>query len=132
MKYEQDIKNYFDQHWFEMMKDIARICSINSERMESKEGMPFGEGPYQALMEFGAMAEEKGFAMKTYGNAVGSVDLSEAPRQLDMLAHLDVVPAGEGWTVTEPFNVIMKDGKIMKEFERSENLSESSLIKEMV
>ena len=31
MKYEQDIKNYFDQHWFEMMKDIARICSINSE-----------------------------------------------------------------------------------------------------
>ena len=112
MKYEQDIKNYFDQHWFEMMKDIARICSINSERMESKEGMPFGEGPYQALMEFGAMAEEKGFAMKTYGNAVGSVDLSEAPRQLDMLAHLDVVPAGEGWTVTEPFNVIMKDGKI--------------------
>ena len=52
MKYEQDIKNYFDQHWFEMMKDIARICSINSERMESKEGMPFGEGPYQALMEF--------------------------------------------------------------------------------
>ena len=28
--------------------------------------------------------------------------------------------------------LIMKDGKIMKEFERSENLSESSLIKEMV
>ena len=112
MKYEQEIKQYFDQHWFEMMQDIARICSINSEKMPTKEGMPFGEGPYKALCEFGKIAEEKGFSMKTYGNAVGAVDLSKAERQLDILAHLDVVPAGEGWTVTEPFNVIMKDGKI--------------------
>ncbi|MBO4888167.1 MAG: Sapep family Mn(2+)-dependent dipeptidase [Firmicutes bacterium] len=112
MKYEQEIKAYFDQHWFEVMRDVARICSINSEKMPTKEGMPFGEGPYQALCEFGKMAEEKGFSMKTYGNAVGSVDLSDAPRQIDILAHLDVVPAGEGWTVTQPFDVIMKDGKI--------------------
>ena len=112
MKYEQEIKTYFDQHWFEMMRDIARICSINSEKMPAKERMPFGEGPYQALCEFGKMAEEKGFSMKTYGNAVGSVDLSDAPRQIDILAHLDVVPAGEGWSVTGPFDVIMKDGKI--------------------
>ncbi|MBQ1367700.1 MAG: peptidase M20, partial [Firmicutes bacterium] len=98
MKYKQEIQKYFDQHWFDMMQDVARICNINSEKMPPKEGMPFGEGPYQALCEFGEIAKEKGFSMKTYGNAVGSIDLSDAPRQLDILAHLDIVPAGEGWT----------------------------------
>ena len=29
-----------------------------------------------------------------------------------MLGHTDVVPAGEGWTVTEPFTVIEKDGRL--------------------
>src|SRR5699024_10557105 len=32
--------------------------------------------------------------------------------QLDILAHLDVVPAGEGWTVTEPFEPVEKDGRL--------------------
>ena len=32
--------------------------------------------------------------------------------QLDILAHLDVVPAGDGWTVTKPFEPVVKDGKI--------------------
>ena len=29
-----------------------------------------------------------------------------------MLGHTDVVPAGEGWTVTEPFKIIEKDGRL--------------------
>lgn len=31
---------------------------------------------------------------------------------MDVLAHLDIVPAGDGWTVTEPFVPVVKDGKI--------------------
>ncbi|MCD6558536.1 MAG: M20/M25/M40 family metallo-hydrolase, partial [Palaeococcus sp.] len=35
----------------------------------------------------------------------------DSPR-LWILTHLDVVPPGEGWTVTEPFKPVVKDGKI--------------------
>ena len=35
----------------------------------------------------------------------------ESPRMW-ILAHLDVVPPGEGWTVTEPFKPVVKDGKV--------------------
>lgn len=112
MNYKEQIKKYFDAQWFEMMRDIARICAINSERTAPLEGMPYGEGPYQALMEFKAMAEEKGFQGVVYDNVVASFDLNDKERQLDMLAHLDVVPAGEGWTVTDPFEVKLKDGRI--------------------
>ena len=55
MNYKEEIKKYFNEQWFEMMRDIARLVSINSERTEALEGMPYGEGPYQALMEFKAL-----------------------------------------------------------------------------
>lgn len=112
MDYKDKIKEYFNLHWFEMMRDIARIVSINSEKTEAKEGMPYGEGPYQALMEFAEMGKEKGFEPRIYDNAVGSFDLSDKERQLDILAHLDVVPAGEGWTVTDPFEAKLKEGRL--------------------
>lgn len=112
MAVKDQIKDYFNQNWFTMMRDIARMVSINSERMPAQEGKPFGEGPYQALMEFKELAKERGFDTKIYGNAVGAVSLNDGPKQLDILAHLDVVPAGEDWTVTSPFDATIKDGRI--------------------
>ena len=112
MNYREAIEAYFEQNWFPMMKDIARIVSINSEKMPAEEGMPFGRGPYEALQEFLALAQEHGFEPKNYDNYVGAIDLNDKEKQLDILAHLDVVPAGEGWTVTDPYEPIMKDGKI--------------------
>ena len=58
------------------------------------------------------MMEEYGFSITNYDNYVGTADLNDKERQLDILAHLDVVPAGEGWTVTEPFEPVEKDGKL--------------------
>ena len=112
MAVKDQIKDYFNQNWFTMMRDIARMVSINSERMPAQDGKPFGEGPYQALMEFKELAKERGFDTKIYGNAVGAVSLNDGPKQLDILAHLDVVPAGEDWTVTSPFDATIKDGRI--------------------
>ncbi|MFA4669193.1 M20 family metallo-hydrolase [Pyrococcus kukulkanii] len=36
----------------------------------------------------------------------------ERDKRLWIITHLDVVPPGEGWTVTEPFKPIVKDGKV--------------------
>lgn len=112
MNYREEIDKYFEQNWFPMMKDIARIVSVNSEKGPAEEGKPFGNGPWEALQEFLALAEEHGFQPKNYDNYVGAVDLNDGEKQLDILAHLDVVPAGEGWTVTEPYEPIIKDGRI--------------------
>lgn len=112
MDYRKQITEYFDENWFTMMRDIARMVSINSERMAPEEGKPFGEGPYEALCEFGSLAKDRGFSMINYDNVVGAVDLNDKEKQLDILAHLDVVPAGEGWTVTDPFDAKISSGKI--------------------
>lgn len=45
-------------------------------------------------------------------NKVVYVDMNDCPAQLDILAHVDVVPAGDGWSVTEPFVPLLRDGKL--------------------
>lgn len=111
--YKEKIDAYIEAHKQEMIEDICELCRINSERMESEDDMPFGPGPAECLDAALDMAEGYEFETQDYDGYVGVVDFStELPKQLDILAHLDVVPAGEGWTVTEPFEPIEKDGKL--------------------
>ncbi len=112
MKYQNEIAAYIDAHTEEMIEDIFTLCRINSERMPAEEGRPYGPGPAEALAAALKMAESYGFTTRNYDNYVGTVDLNDSPKQLDILAHLDVVPAGEGWQVTEPFSPIRKDGRL--------------------
>ena len=112
MNYRKEIEGYMDAHKDEMIEDICTLCRINSEKMPYVEGKPFGEGTFAALQAALTMAEDYGFSIHNFDNYVGTADLNDKERQLDILAHLDVVPAGEGWTETEPFEPVVKDGKL--------------------
>lgn len=112
MDYRDKIEAYIDEHRQEMINDICALCRINSEKMPYKEGYPFGQGVGDALETALSMAEGYGFAIHNYDNYVGTADLNGGESCLDILAHLDVVPAGDGWQVTEPFAPLEKDGKL--------------------
>ena len=112
MQYKEKIEAYIDAHKQEFLEDICELCRINSEKMPAEEDMPFGPGAAECLDTALDMAEGYGFDTTDYDGYVGCVDMNELPRQLDILAHLDVVPAGEGWKVTEPFKPVEKDGKL--------------------
>ena len=104
------IREYMDAHVEEMVADACALIAINSEKMDAKPGMPFGEGNAQVFEEAGKILTRCGFSVKNYENYVLTADLNDGPACLDILAHLDVVPAGEGWTVTEPFVPVVQDG----------------------
>lgn len=103
---------YFNEHESEMIEDLKTLCRIDSVRGAYEAGKPFGEGPYNALMTAMGMCERYGMRTANYDDYVIAADLSDKERQLDILAHMDVVAPGEGWTVTEPFDPIVKDGRI--------------------
>ena len=107
--YKEKISAWVDAHKDEMLEDICELCRVNSEKMPAEEDMPFGPGTAECLDMALDMAEGYGFETCDYDGYVGCVDMNELPHQLDILAHLDVVPAGEGWTVTEPFKPVLKD-----------------------
>ncbi len=109
----QKVNDWLDAHKQDLLDDIKELCSIPSVRGEAEEGKPFGDGPYRSLNKALDMVAGYGFTVKNYDNYVGTADFDPAlPHALDILGHTDVVPAGEGWTVTEPFHVIEKDGRL--------------------
>ena len=108
----QKIKEYFEVHKQEMLDDIMsaiRIPSVNGPEMP---GMPFGEENARVLAFAANLGKELGMKAEVLENKVAVIDLNERPTELDILAHLDVVPAGDGWTVTEPFVPVIRDGRL--------------------
>jgi len=109
---QKQLKDYFDSHRQDMVADICRLVRIDSVKGEPQPGMPFGSGPAAALNEALDMARDMGFTVKNWDGYVGTVDFGPGERQLDMLAHLDVVPVGDDWTVTAPFVPVERDGML--------------------
>lgn len=96
----------------ELLEDLARLVNINSEKTEAEEGMPFGRGNAECSSAAVKIAEKCGLEAQNYENYVVTADLApDKPTELDILAHLDVVPAGDGWTLTDPFTMKVSDGR---------------------
>lgn len=96
----------------DIIKNISDIIKFDSSQQPSKEGMPFGEGVAKCLDYFLSLAEFLGFETKNYDNYVGEVVWGRG-EEFAILCHLDVVPAGSGWTKA-PFGgeVDQKNGRI--------------------
>ncbi len=109
--YKEKIEAYFADKQEQIVADICRLIAIKSEREEPKPGMPFGEGPCKALLEGQKMAEEMGFTTKNFDNYVVSAEMNDKPAYLGILAHLDVVSEGSGWTFP-PYEGTVQDGRI--------------------
>ena len=105
------IEQWFEKETGNLLRDLGRLIAIRSVRSEEKPGMPFGEGPAQALSEGAAILERLGFSAQNFENRVITADLSDHEPVLGILCHLDVVPEGDGWS-SEPFAASLRDGKI--------------------
>lgn len=111
--YKNILDKFIDDHKEEMLEDVKTLVRINSVKGEAKEGMPFGEGPAAVIAAAEKMLSGYGFKTTNYDNYVVTADFSDKEKQLDILAHLDVVPVSPAdWTITEPFNPVVIDGKI--------------------
>lgn len=107
----QDLQKEILKYKDEVIQGIQEMVRVPSVKSEAKEGMPFGEGPAEALKAFLAYAEKLGFQTENFDNYAGHIDMGEGEETLGILAHVDVVPVGEGWT-HPPFSGDIADGKI--------------------
>lgn len=103
---------YFEEHRKELLDDIMDMIRIPSVNAPEEKNAPFGVECVRALEAITARAEVFGLKPTILENKVAYVDIHDCPAQLDILAHVDVVPAGDGWSVTEPFVPLLRDGKL--------------------
>ena len=95
----------------EMIADMKAWVSIPSVQADPLPGKPFGENVARALDVALETARRYGFETRNIDYYAGDISLGSGAQTLGMLAHLDVVPAGEGWS-HDPFGAEIDDGKI--------------------
>ncbi|HLR35400.1 MAG TPA: dipeptidase PepV, partial [Tissierellales bacterium] len=106
-----EIKKLVEKYKDDIIKTTQEIVSIKSVEEEGEPNMPFGEGPYKALEYALNLSEKMGFETKNLEGYAGHADLGEGDEVVGILAHLDVVPEGDGWTYP-PYSGEIHDGKI--------------------
>ncbi len=111
--YKERISAWVEAHREEFIEDVKTLVRIPSDKGEAEAGKPFGPGPDNALNAALNMAAGYGFKTTNYDGYVGTVDFQEEnDHHLDILSHMDCVPVADGWTVTEPFDPVVVDGKL--------------------
>ena len=95
----------------EDLKTLVRIPSV-SRGTPAEPGKPFGRTVYEALQAALAIARRLGLKAWDVDGYCGVVEYGEGEEVLGILAHLDVVPEGEGWSVP-PYSATEKDGRII-------------------
>ncbi len=95
----------------EDLKALVRIPSV-SRGDPAEPNKPFGKTVYEALQAALQIARKLGLKAWDVDGYCGVVEYGEGEELLGILAHLDVVPEGEGWSVP-PYSATEKDGRII-------------------
>ena len=77
---------------------IQESIRIDSVGGDPEPGAPFGPGPKKALDWALELGEKLGLQCKNVDDHAGWVEFGEGEEMVAAVGHLDVVPAGDGWT----------------------------------
>ena len=114
---EQLIDRYLDENWESVVSDMDALIRIPSvedlANADVDAGQPYGPGPAKALAAALDLAAGMGFDAHNDGGHIGYADFpGKSDKQLGLICHTDVVPAGPGWHY-EPYRVTRKDGYLI-------------------
>lgn len=105
-----DFKSLSQKYEGEFLDKVSQLLKIPSV-YEEDENFPYGKPVAEALEEMLHIAREDGFQIKNVDGHGGHVEFGYGNDLIGILGHLDVVPAGSGWT-TSPFEPTVRDGKL--------------------
>lgn len=90
------------------LQESLRIPSVQGK---AQEGAPYGAEVRKCLDHVLAAADALGFRTVNVDNHLGWCEYGEGEEMVAVLGHLDVVPAGDGWSC-DPWGGEIRDGKL--------------------
>ncbi|MBU3876219.1 Sapep family Mn(2+)-dependent dipeptidase [Faecalicatena sp. AGMB00832] len=111
MKDQMLFGNKIDLYFDDILKDLAELIAIPSVCDAGAKGIPFGQPCADALDFILRTAEKLGLSVENVDGYAGEARLGEGEDYVDVLTHVDVVPAGDGWD-TDPFEMIQKGNRL--------------------
>jgi succinyl-diaminopimelate desuccinylase len=107
----EQIEGWVDAHRDTVIAETQAILRIPSveEKGSVGPGAPFGRPVADALEHTLALCARLGMQTQNFDGYAGHAEFGAGDEAVAMLGHLDVVPAGKGWT-KEPFGGEVSDG----------------------
>jgi len=109
-----DIKRFAETHERDIVRDIARLVRIPSVEGPAEPGAPFGIESRKALDCALQIAEELSLDTVNCENKIGyaTIGTDHGQGYLATITHVDVVPAGDGWSA-DPFTLREREGYLI-------------------
>ena len=104
----QKLTEKYEQEIMKTLKEFVAIDSVLDLSTADKDN-PFGKGVSKALNYIAEVGKRDGFKVTNYNNMIVEMLVGSGSKNITIMAHADVVPAGTGWN-QNPFEVVEKDG----------------------
>jgi succinyl-diaminopimelate desuccinylase len=99
-----------EANWSEFLTLLSEVMQIASVKGEPAPHAPYGKGPREVLAYIMEKSAAYGFQTTVIDDAIGYAHWGPTDTDyIGVLGHLDVVPAGSGWSYP-PFALTEKDG----------------------
>ncbi len=95
----------------DFVRTLRRWIQVPSVKSEAEDGAPFGKEIRRMLDLAVETGKAMGFRTAEYDGYACDMTLGEGEEEMAVLGHLDVVPAGDGWTFP-PFGGVVENGRI--------------------
>ncbi len=99
-------------YWDDIIKDLSEVIEIPSVCGKAEGNYPFGKAPAMAIDKATELASAYGLKTRNVGYYACHAEIGEGEENAVVMAHLDVVPEGEGWE-TDPYKLVIKDDGFM-------------------
>lgn len=106
-----NLDQIIDKYKEDIIKSTQELIRIKSTEEAPVGDYPFGEGAQKSLEYVLGLGQKLGFKTKNVDNYAGYVEIGSGKEMVGVLAHLDVVPEGDGWTYP-PYDAVVADGKL--------------------
>ena len=100
---------YTNEEMLESLRKLLRIPSVSGHG--ANPGQPYGKEVDEALDHTLALCRSLGMRTTKLPGKTAWAEIGQGTEMIAVVPHLDVVPAGDGWTV-EPFDGTVKDGRL--------------------
>ncbi len=94
---------WIDAHFEELLSDLEGLIRIPSVARYDDEKTPYGPECLRVLNHMRGLAARYGLISRSVDERCAVISNAPVADGICLWNHLDVVPAGEGWTYTAPF-----------------------------
>ena len=109
----EKIDRFIQDNQNALFDDLSALVEVNSVRSEPVQDAPFGLGVRRAMDVALEIAGRQGLESKDCDGYLVYADVpGESEKQIAAITHLDVVPAGNGWSC-DPFALTQREGYVL-------------------